>query len=202
MPENIDDRFGQKVFYSMLKSLWGAAVCCEGGQDDAKTRQEIAILNMLLPAICPCRPREVLKTESPDFEVTFEQHPTRIFVEIVTAVAEVRDVDDDGATGETVNYEQRATYIRKGKRLNYRYTTDATRHGEIVRRCIKEKADLARTWRCKRPIVLLVGLVGTSSPISDIQDAHIEPFVRVVVGPSPTIILPRGSEPLHYAALL
>ena len=196
MPTNTDDGLGQKVFYAMLKSPWGDPVCCKGGQDDFKTRQEIAVLNMLLPVICPSRPREVLKTESPDFEVTFEQPPTRIFVEIVTAVAEVSDVDDNGVAGKTANYEQRATRIREGKRQNSRYTTDAARHEEIVRRCIKKKAELARSWNDKRPIVLLVGLVGTSTPIWNILNVHIAPFVRVVVGPHPTIVLPDGSEPL------
>ncbi|MHB1532741.1 hypothetical protein [Acidithiobacillus sp.] len=161
-------------------------VFCTKDKNDAdrnRTKQELLFFNILLPKVVPVCPVVICKGESPDFTVHLPGGE-RLYVEVVTAVAVAHEIDGSGRPG--INQEHRWAQIRDGKRENKSYTTDDEELALLVAREIKKKQCLAKNWNDKRPIILLVGLVGAGGlllgfdPQKHVQD--IQPFKSIVVG--------------------
>lgn len=151
--------------------------------DRNRTKQELLFFNILLPEAVSNRPTIVCKGESPDFTVQLADS-TMLYVEVVTAVATAHE---DGAQGNTgIQQEHRWAQIRKGKRENKRYTTNGDDLARIVAKEVKKKRCLAETWAEKRPIILLVGLVGVGGLLPGIDlNKYVEsirPFESVIIG--------------------
>jgi hypothetical protein len=167
--------------------------------DCNRTKQELLLFNILLPKAVPNRPTIVCKSESPDF-ITYLSGGERLYVEVVTAVAVAHENAATGGPG--INLEWRRDQIRKGERDNKPYTTNSGELAQIVAREIKKKRCLARKWVEKRPIILLVGLVGVSGLFPDFYPQKhvnsIHPFSNVIIGDGTIlthVLQPTASTP-------
>jgi len=174
-------RWSQPFRYSDLKIIGK-------DNDHHKTVQELLFLNILLPSVVSNRPKEIHKTESPDFKVRLSDGRTK-YVEVVTAVAET--IDEQG-THE--NYQKTLNKSRDKQCCYTPYTTDQDKYAQIILNQINKKRLLAKNWCDKRPIILLVGLVGTSNPLFEVPRTDIEPFHRIIMGPYPTIIIGKAGR--------
>lgn len=151
--------------------------------DRKKTKQELLFFNILFPEAAPNRPTIVRKGESPDFTVQLVDG-AMLYVEVVTAVAIAHEDDAQGSLG--IQQEYRWAQIKKRKRKNKRYKTNGDDLACIVAKEVKKKQRLAETWTEKRPVILLVGLVGVGGLLVDIDlGKHVEsirPFKSVIIG--------------------
>ena len=147
------------------------------------TEHEFRILNTLMPAAKNGTPIDVIKRESPDFEVKYCNGDV-CFVEIVEAIPEVQEID----TGTISNLERRRDHRRRDHGYSP-YTVDPKRYSRCIADRIDRKTKLANKWVC-RPIYLLVWLSNPvpANPWSDyVAEAgrlvnSVSPFVKVAIG--------------------
>ena len=147
------------------------------------TDHEFRILNTLMPTARNGTPIDVVKRESPDFEVKYSNDDV-CFVEVVEAVPEVQDTN----TGTISNLERLRHHGRRDNR-SVTYTADWKKYSRCIADRIDEKTKLAKKWEVT-PIYLLVWVSNPvpTTPFSDyVVEAgllidSVSPFVKLVIG--------------------
>lgn len=150
----------------------------------SKEAYELRMLGMLLPGLLSAPPLQVLKRESPDFEVTTQDGS--LFVELVDAIP------------DATSRNGRMNLAKRRSRPNDEpYYVVPEQFLNVIAREIESKRNKALRWQQEQPELrgqLVLAVNGGQAPLSLVEyyqtmvrwqryvSNAIDPFVQVVVG--------------------